>query len=86
MFRHRVEREALARRTTTVLFGRPCYVATPDDLVVYKLIASRPQDLADIDRMLRLGVAPQDAAYIERWAKAWGVGEVWKNAQAATRR
>jgi len=48
-------------------------IATPDDLLVYKLVAGRPQDLADIDRMLRLGVAPEDEAYVRRWADEWQV-------------
>lgn len=69
------EREALARRRTLALFDVEIPIASPDDLLVFKLVAGRPQDLADIDRMLRHGVAPQDVAHVRRWADEWGVAD-----------
>lgn len=48
-------------------------IATPEDLIVLKLIANRSKDHADI---LALGVLPGlDWAYVERWAEIWSVLE-----------
>jgi hypothetical protein len=46
-------------------------VATPEDLIVMKLIAYRPKDRADLAGLLAL--SDLDWAYIERWAKEWDV-------------
>lgn len=47
-------------------------VATPEDLIVLKLIADRPKDQVDL---LSLSALPAlDWAYVERWAKEWDVG------------
>jgi hypothetical protein len=48
-------------------------VATPEDLIVLKLIADRPKDQIDL---LGLAALPDlDWAYVDRWAKVWGVHE-----------
>jgi hypothetical protein len=67
------EREALARRRKIALFEKDAFAATPDDLVIYKLVAGRPQDLADIDRLFRFGRSPEDETYLRRWAREWDV-------------
>lgn len=46
-------------------------VATPEDLVVMKLIADRPKDQVDLLGLIALGGLDWD--YIERWAAEWGV-------------
>jgi len=46
-------------------------VATPEDLIVLKLIANRPKDQADLLALAAL--ATIDWAYIERWADTWGL-------------
>lgn len=48
------EREALEQATEVDFGGVSCRVARPADLVVYKAIAWRERDRADIDRLLRL--------------------------------
>jgi hypothetical protein len=46
-------------------------VASPEDLIVLKLIANRPKDQVDL---LALAALPDlDWPYVERWADAWGV-------------
>jgi hypothetical protein len=46
-------------------------VATPEDLIVLKLIANRPKDQLDL---LGLLVLPGlDWGYVEHWAREWGV-------------
>jgi hypothetical protein len=67
------EHEALRRRRSLEVLGVALYVATPDDLLIYKLIAGRPQDLADIDRLIRFGRAPEDETYVRKWAREWDV-------------
>lgn len=46
-------------------------VATPEDLIVLKLIASRSKDRIDLDNLARL--PNLDWAYIEEWAETWQV-------------
>lgn len=51
-------------------------VETPEDLVLYKLIAARPKDLDDIEDVLGGRAAaglPVDWAYIEEHAETWGM-------------
>lgn len=80
------EQEALARRTRRAVLGVELSVVQPDDLVIYKLIAGRPQDLADIDKLLRFGRAPADPARMRRWAREWDVEERLDRAIADARR
>jgi len=80
------EHEALARRTRLAVFGVSLPVVQADDLIIYKLIAGRPQDLADIDKLLRFGRAPADDDRMRRWAQAWSVEERLDSAIAAARR
>ncbi|HUS62888.1 MAG TPA: nucleotidyl transferase AbiEii/AbiGii toxin family protein [Kofleriaceae bacterium] len=65
------ETEALQRRRRSSVFGVALPIVSPDDLLIYKLIAGRPQDLADIDKLLRFGRCPEDEAYLRRWARDW---------------
>ena len=46
-------------------------VASPEDLIVLKLIASRSKDRVDLDNLARLPLL--DWAYIEQWAETWQV-------------
>jgi hypothetical protein len=48
-------------------------VATPEDLIVLKLIADRPKDRQDL---LGLVALPDlDWAHVERWAAEWDVAD-----------
>jgi predicted nucleotidyltransferase len=46
-------------------------VASPEDLIVLKLIANRSKDEVDLQNLTALGAL--DWSYIERWATSWGV-------------
>lgn len=48
-------------------------VATPEDLIVMKLIAYRPKDRADLAGLVMLPDIDWD--YVERWSNEWQVGE-----------
>ncbi len=71
------ERSALSRRRTLTPFGETtAQVVSVEDLVVYKLIADRPQDRADIAAVVeaqQVRGEPIDWAYVERWCDAWEV-------------
>jgi hypothetical protein len=73
------ERSALERRRPLASSGqRATHVVSPEDLIVYKLIADRPQDRADIAAVVeaqRLRGTAIDWMYIEHWCRAWDVLE-----------
>jgi hypothetical protein len=48
------ELEAIERAVERSFGARTIRVARPEDLVIYKVIASRPQDLSDAERLLLL--------------------------------
>jgi len=56
----------LDRAVTEHSFGRPVRVATADGLIVLKLIASRPQDVADIGALLGANRGRIDLSWIEK--------------------
>jgi hypothetical protein len=71
------EIEAIAAADTLELAGVRVPVAQPEDLVIYKAVAFRPQDQQDIERLLTLhGDAPSPLSRqkpaIQR--EEWGVG------------
>lgn len=56
-------------------------IATPEDLIIMKLIAYRPKDRIDLEGLVRL---PQlDWRYIEHWAGEWGVSDRLTEQRAA---
>ena len=73
------ERSALERRRSLGGSGPGAtHVVSPEDLIVYKLIADRPQDRADIAAVVEaqsMRGAPIDWTYIEQWCAAWEVLE-----------
>lgn len=72
-----LERAGLARRRVGVSAAE-AWVFTPEDLIVYKLIAGRPRDLDDIADVVaaRTGAGEGlDWEHIERWAEAWDVAD-----------
>ena len=54
----------------------PVRVASPEDLIVMKLIANRPKDRVDLEGLIRLPALDWD--HVERWAAEWGVLEELK--------
>lgn len=73
------ERSALARRETREPYASLALpIVSPEDLVVYKLIAGRTQDWADVESVLAaLAVEGRsiDWAYIEKWCADWDISE-----------
>ena len=69
------EIEALARRQPMRVLGVELPVVTAEDLLVFKLIAGRPQDLADAALLLDLHGDTFDFARVRRWCDAFGVSD-----------
>ncbi len=57
-------------------------VATPEDLIVMKLIANRAKDRGDLEGLVRLPTL--DWAYIERWAAEWDVTDILRTVRPAS--
>ena len=71
------EREALSRCRPASVLGVSLQLVDPDDLLLFKLIARRPQDIADADALIRHLELPRDAARFERWVDEWEVRDVY---------
>lgn len=72
-----LERSALERSEPREPYaGVEIAVVSPEDLMVYKIIADRPQDRADVAAVigaLTLAERPIDWSYVERWCDEWDV-------------
>jgi hypothetical protein len=66
------QRAALSRRTRHETDLGPMWVASPEDVLLHKLLADRPRDRADVVDLL-LVVAMIDMAYLRIWAPRLGV-------------
>lgn len=80
------EHTALSRRLPLKLVDQStAYVATLEDLIVYKLVAGRPRDFADVHEMLLAQTdsgSSIDWPHIERWAREWEVSDRLERARA----
>lgn len=69
--------ESLVQRAVTVTRGKSLVrMATPEDVIVTKLIANRPQDIVDVSKIVRR-LSDLDQDYILHWSKIWGIEERW---------
>jgi hypothetical protein len=68
------EIEAIRRSETCDYGGVAIPIARPDDLVIYKMVAARPRDLEDVERLLLLHGSsldvPRIAATVREFADA----------------
>ncbi|MCA9671056.1 MAG: nucleotidyl transferase AbiEii/AbiGii toxin family protein [Myxococcales bacterium] len=65
------EERALRRAKTTTLFGHAIRVATVEDLIVFKMVAGRPQDLVDVQSLLKQNGDGLDEAYLAGALAEW---------------
>jgi Nucleotidyl transferase of unknown function (DUF2204) len=65
------EHEALGRAKTREFAGVELPFVQPEDLLVYKLVAARPRDLDDAERLLLLHGTTMDLARVERLVDAF---------------
>jgi hypothetical protein len=59
------ELDAIRRARRVPLAGRVVAVATPEDLVLMKIVSERPRDLADAEALVRRRGSTLDRAYLE---------------------
>jgi hypothetical protein len=74
------DKSALLRKKKVELFGRSVWVASPEDLLVYKLVSWRDRDVMDV-RAIVSRQTSLDRAYLRKWAAWWekeGVAGVGK--------
>jgi hypothetical protein len=62
--------------------GQQVSFVTAEDLILFKLIASRPRDLIDVEEIL-FTQGDLDEAYMRRWARELGVAEKLEEVLAA---
>jgi len=67
------EIEALERRTSLRVLGIDLPVATPEDLVIFKVIAGRPRDLEDASALADLHGSAFDWKRIREWCRQFHV-------------
>ncbi len=66
----RYERDAIARARPTTIAGVTVPLVTPEDLVILKVVASRPRDIADIEAVV--AATPRlDLRRIRQWVRAF---------------
>jgi hypothetical protein len=76
------QRAAIERSAFEPNGGVALRVLRIEDVLVHKLIAGRPRDVADIEDILER--RPQlDEAYVEQWVEYWGVRELWQQMRRA---
>jgi len=68
------QKSILARRLTETLDGHAITFVTAEDLILLKLIASRPRDLVDVQDVL-FTQGQLDETYLRHWAGELGVAE-----------
>jgi Nucleotidyl transferase of unknown function (DUF2204) len=69
------------RRVLMEFEGRQFFFCSPEDLIVLKLIASRPQDLLDVQTVLKRRGGRLDIDYVQKWAVELDVHERWLRAE-----
>lgn len=62
------DESALSRRRRVELFETPMWVASAEDLIIYKLIAHRYKDLGDAQSIFVRMLDRLDLDYLRRWA------------------
>lgn len=65
-------KEVIRRAIKITVFGQAVPFATPEDLFIFKLLADRPQDRADIEALLKYH-PNMDWAHIKKWCQEWEI-------------
>ncbi len=80
------ERSALSRSEERSPYaGIALAVVSPEDLIVYKLLAGRTQDWSDLEAVLETQAIAKraiDWGYVEGWAKEWQVEDRLRDLRA----
>lgn len=68
------QKELIKRAHSYPLGKGSIKIASPEDLIVLKLLADRPQDWQDI-QSLKESYPKLNLKYLKKWAKYWGIEE-----------
>jgi len=71
--------EVMRRRLLVEAEGREVWVVSPEDLVLFKLLAHRPRDLSDVGDVLFMQ-GQLDVEYMRGWARRLGIAEELEHA------
>lgn len=75
--------KVLIKRAKIIYFTKKrIRIATPEDLIILKLLADRPRDREDIQSILK-HEAKLDWAYMEKWAGEWEINDRLKKIREA---
>lgn len=66
---HELEKSALNRKIEIEMHGVKAYYPTPEDLILFKIVPGRFQDLADIESIAKRYSGKLDEKYLLNWAK-----------------
>jgi len=64
-----LEGQAFKRRKTIRLYGIKAFFPTPEDLIIFKIIPGRKQDLLDAERIVMRHKDKLDIGYLKSWAR-----------------
>lgn len=67
------ERQAIAQAKTVRMLDQDINFATPEDVVIHKIVAGRPRDMEDV-RGILLKTPDIDIAYIRQWLNDFSAG------------
>ena len=70
----RFQEQIIRRRCMVEISGNQVALVSPEDLMLLKLIASRPRDLVDVQDLL-FAMGQLDEPYMRQWAAQLGVAE-----------
>jgi hypothetical protein len=73
--------EVMQRRSRLDAEGQMLWVVSPEDLVLFKLLAGRPRDWGDVADVLFIQ-GSLDELYMRRWARELGISEQLEKALA----
>lgn len=65
--------EALSRKVATQVADFPINIATPEDLIILKLLSERQQDRLDAEGILEMQRENLDMEYIKKWSERLGI-------------
>lgn len=67
------QRQAIVRAVTVAIGREKIRVISPEDLILYKLLADRPIDRLDVQMILEEHKGRLDKRYLARWAQKLGI-------------
>jgi len=72
------ERTVIATARTAAVLGTTVRLARPEGSIIYKLLASRPKDLDDVEAIFAARRAAGDVldwSFLDYWAAEWGIAD-----------